>query len=399
MGTTAESKSGLSAYAAFSVLIIAMAWNFEGAAVNPALAALRAAFPKEPLYKVLFISTAPFITSTIVSGLCGWLSGWFDKKHIAVVGLLIYGVSGIVPAYLHSLDTILVARLITGVGVGLVLPISAMLIAEHYSGRGKDRMNGLMVAVFNLANILVSITVSLLIGFGWQIAFLAFGFILLLLVNTVIGCPSSPPAPRRDDRQAGAAVGLPPLAFAMFALMALLWMAFAYLLLSLATFNAARAIVPMTAVGAIIAIPGAANAVAALFFPMLGGRRRFLPPLALAVLAGGFAIAAQSHSLATLLASCILVGLGQGILVPFVLSVTGSIPQAAARERSLGLVQSAVHVGPLVATFVIPVAIAQAPEDPYAFAYNAAALASLVGAAVSIPATIFASRGRQHKQA
>lgn len=389
-----ERKTGLSAYAAFSVQIIAMAWNFEGAAINPALATLQEAFPQEPLYKVLFVSTAPFITSTIFSGLCGWLAGWFDKKHIALVGLLIYGISGMAPAWLHSLDAILAARIVTGIGVGLVLPISAMLIAEHYAGRDKDRMNGLMVAVFNIANILVSIAVGLLIGFGWQVAFLAFGFIFLLLINTAIGCPSSPPAPApvRQARPGETAARLPLIAVAMFALMALLWLAFAYLLLSLATFNAARGIVPMTAIGAVIAVPGAANAVAALLFPVLGGKVRYLPPVALIILAAGFALAAQSHTPGTLLTACVMVGLGQGILVPFVLSVTGSIPGVVARERSLGLVQSAVHLGALSATFVFPVVLAGATGDPYSFAYNAAAVTSLVAAAFSVPMIILASR-------
>ncbi|MEQ6335602.1 MFS transporter [Sphingobium sp. MK2] len=385
-------KTGLSAYAAFSVLIMAMAWNFEGAAINPALATLREAFPQEPLYKVLFVSTAPFVTSTIFSGLCGWLAGWFDKKHIALGGLLIYGVSGIAPAYMTSLDAILAARIVTGVGVGLVLPISAMLIAEHYAGRDKDRMNGLMLAVFNIANIVVSIAVGLLVDRGWQVAFLAFGFIFLLLVNTAIGCPSSPPVRDATKRHRSAPAALPPIAFAMFALMALLWLAFAYLLLSLATFNASRAIVPMAAIGGVIAVPGAANAVAALLYPLLGGRIRFLPSVALIMLACGFALAAQSHAPVTLLAACVLVGLGQGVLVPFVLSVTGGISSVAARDRSLGLVQSAVHLGALAATFVFPAVFARATTDPYSFAYNAAAAASVAAAACSLCLVIFASR-------
>ena len=183
----------LGLFSVFAVLMVATVWNFETASVVPAIALLMGVFPEEPAQKVTFISSAPYITSIIFSIVCGRLATRFDKKSIAIFGLLLYGAAGISPAFVSDINLIIALRILTGVGVGLCIPITPMIIAEYYTGKERERMNGFTTAIFNVSNALISIIVGLLLFAGWQAAFYSFIYIFVILLLVIIGMPKSPP--------------------------------------------------------------------------------------------------------------------------------------------------------------------------------------------------------------
>ena len=76
----------------------------------------------------------PFVAVLFFSAIAGKLSEYFDKKNILMLGLLIYGATGIMPAFATSIDQKMILRLIAGIGVGLVLPMTNAIIADHYLG-------------------------------------------------------------------------------------------------------------------------------------------------------------------------------------------------------------------------------------------------------------------------
>lgn len=373
----------LSGFSVFSILIMATVWNFESAAVNPALAVIMAGFPDEPLTKITFISTIPFITSMIFSVVSGKLADRFDKKKIAVFGLALYGITGMLPGFLTDLNIILFLRLLTGIGVGLVLPIPAMIIAEYYQGKQLEKMNGYMNAVFNVANGIISICVGLLLGYGWQVSFYSFAFIFIVMLFAIVGCPKSMPMEIvAESNISHTKSTIPVYAYKMWLCMILIWMGFAWLLLSLAPFNAMRAILPMPLIGIICAIPGTLNGVAALIYPHVSKYRYGLITVALILFGLAFICMANAFSVGMLVLGCAGVGLGQGVLVPYIITSTAENVPEDVRDRSLGLVQSGIHLGSLITTFLVTFVVGHAVGEPYFFTFNVAAVATLVGAMI-----------------
>jgi len=383
----------LSAFSLFSVLIMATVWNFEAAAVNPALGSIQAAFPNEPASAITLISTIPFIGSVIFSTIAGRLANYFDKKKIAVFGLALYGISGILPAFFTNMTMILILRALTGIGVGLVLPIPAMILAEHYEGARRDKVMGYMNAVFNVSNGVVSIIVGLMLGIGWQVSFYAFIFIFVVLLLVLIACPKSPPDKTVVEAQAHKEkIKLPGYAYLMLLAMLLLWIAFSGLLLTLAMYIVATEIVPLQFIGIFAAIPGTLSAVAALVFPFVCKFRYRFIAVALLILAGGFYAASNSTTPIMLAVACALIGFGQGMLVPYVISSTVNNVPEAAKDASLGLVQAGIHAGSLIGGFAVTSVMALNEANPFGYAYMLYAVVILITAVVFFAGSFFVKK-------
>jgi len=118
--TQHASGNGLSRFNIFVVLLIPLVWTFEASAIGPALGSIIQAFPSATPLQAKLVMTMPFITAIIFSAVSGALARFVDRKIILIIGLLIYGITGMLPAWLNDINQILFMRLLTGVGVGLV---------------------------------------------------------------------------------------------------------------------------------------------------------------------------------------------------------------------------------------------------------------------------------------
>lgn len=221
-------------YTGFSILLIAFVWIFETSAVSPILGALTQEFPNETNFKIQLVSTMPFLTSIIFSIVAGVLAKRYDKKKLVIFGLLIYGVTGMLPAFAHTINQILLLRLITGIGVGFVLPLPNIMITEHYDGKQRERMLGLATSVANIANVINSVLIGCLLMIGWRSCFLAFILVLVIMVNCIFGLPKSPPL-KQDAENVQANLtkpmkkNIPFIAYILGLCMVLIWALFQFL--------------------------------------------------------------------------------------------------------------------------------------------------------------------------
>ncbi len=254
------SNTKLSTFGNFSILMIAFVWFFEASAVSPALGSIAQEFPGIPLLKIQLISVVPFITSVIFSVISGVLAKHFDKKKIILVGLLIYGITGMLPYWASSIDQIIILRLITGIGVGLILPLPNIIISEHYDGETRKRMLGLASSVSNVANVINSVLIGLLLLIGWRYCFLAFALVLVIAIISAYGLPKSPPQKQTQNTQAGSDSSMTkiPLAVYIFAaLMALDWIAIQLNILNMAVLVLTEKLAAPWMIGIAICLPGA----------------------------------------------------------------------------------------------------------------------------------------------
>ncbi len=368
-----ETGKKLGFFSVFCILIIAVVFNFESAAINPVLANISADFPDEPLVKANFIAAAPLVTSIIFSIVCGKLVGKWSKKTVVIIGLLIYGVVGIMPGFAQGINTIIILRLLTGIGVGLCLPIPAMMLADHFQGEDLKKMNGRMNFVFNIANCLVSIVVGAIAIMNWRYAFYAFAVMLVIMVLVIIGIPKDKAGKElhadKVNQQSGEKAKIGKFAVLMFIGHILIWMAFTSIILGTSYLNMERSLVPMATIGIVIALPGLFDAFAALLYPKLE-KIRFYVPMALALMAVGLLLFGTASNGATFAIGAILGGFGHGLLLPLIVTQTAVRTPEAARDKALGLVQAGIHLGAVVATLIISEIVDVAPvEDGWAFVY------------------------------
>lgn len=117
----------------------------------------------------------------------GPLADKFGRKIILTVSLLIFGAFTLACAYATSLDSIVVFRFITGIGLGAAMPNATTLFSEYCPARRKSLLVTCMFCGYNLGMALGGFLSGWLIPkFGWHSLFLVGGWAPLILMLLVI---------------------------------------------------------------------------------------------------------------------------------------------------------------------------------------------------------------------
>ena len=143
--------------------------------------------------ELLNVNKAQLIISSFILGtgvgqlISGPISDTFGRKPIITIGLIIFILACIAAYYAETLEMMLVARFIQGLGISAPRTVTMALIRDLYSGRKMAQVMSLAMAIFVLVPALApSIGQLLFINFGWRsiyMAFIAFALIGLLWLN------------------------------------------------------------------------------------------------------------------------------------------------------------------------------------------------------------------------
>ena len=143
--------------------------------------------------ELLNVNKAQLIISSFILGtgvgqlISGPISDTFGRKPIITIGLIIFILACIAAYYAETLEMMLVARFIQGVGISAPITVTMALIRDLYSGRKMAQVMSLAMAIFVLVPALApSIGQLLFVNFGWRsiyLAFIAFALIGLLWLN------------------------------------------------------------------------------------------------------------------------------------------------------------------------------------------------------------------------
>lgn len=368
------------------MLLIPFVWIYELSVVAPILGSVAAAFPDASTFQLQLIVIMPFFASIPMSVVAGKLAKRFDKKNLIIFGLLIYGAAGMLPFLAHTMNQILICRFLTGIGVGLVLPLPNAMIAEHFEGAKRERMLGLATAVANVANVLDSIAVGFILLLGWRFPFLAFSVCLVIMVVAIFGLPKSDPNIKPVEVESHLpGKDIPKIAYALVAFMAVNWMFFAFNITNMALFMVTEKIGLPWMIGIGICLPGLASILSGAIFPNFYHKTKsFIVPISIAIFAAGYVVMYFTHTFATQSIANILIGFGSGMLTPYILNLTSQKVEKSHRDAAYGLVTSGIHIGFLSAPFV-QLAIATASgNETFRFLFGLSAAALVAAAVVSV---------------
>lgn len=352
-----ENLKPLKKTALFAILIMPFVWFFEGAVVAAALQAIAQAFPSASNFLVQLSYCIVFITSITFSVIAGVLAKRIDKKTLAVVGLLIYGVMGILPAFAPNIMTIVVERLIMGIGVGLVLPLSNAYIADYFCGKKRASMFGYASSVSMLANIAATFIGGWLLSFGWRYNFYAFVIVLVIMVIALVFLPKG--QINKEQLAQEKAMGkapkekLPAIVWLLTLLVAFSWAFFLLVILNDATFIVTEKVGTPFMIGASMAFPTAGAAIMGAFYEKIYRKlKNWVPFVSMALQAIGFAVYVNTHSFEILCLANFLTGLGVGLITPFVIDVVVKRVKPSLHERSTGVATAGIHAGQFCSPFI-----------------------------------------------
>ena len=143
--------------------VLASSLSFvDGSVLNVALPAIRASYSAGAA-EVQWVVNAFLLPLAALLLLGGALGDHFGRRRLLVLGTLLFGLASLVCALAPSLELLLAARGLQGVGAALLLPNSLALLNAAYEGEQRGRAVGIWAAAGA-----ASAAVAPLIG-GWLV--------------------------------------------------------------------------------------------------------------------------------------------------------------------------------------------------------------------------------------
>jgi MFS family permease len=154
------------------VLAAVMAANFmiaiEATIVATAMPQIAAQLGGLELYSWVF--AAFLLTQTATTVVFGKLSDLKGRKAVILSGIAIFLVGSILCGFAWSMPSLIVFRLVQGVGAGAVQPVAMTIVGDLYSVHERGRIQGWLSSVWALSAILGPLVGSLIIqhwSWGW----------------------------------------------------------------------------------------------------------------------------------------------------------------------------------------------------------------------------------------
>ncbi|UWG98934.1 MFS transporter [Dehalobacter sp. DCM] len=158
-------------------------------AASPALADIMKAFPSVDPTVIMNIASLPALIPVFVAPLYSKLVQYMRKRTLMFIGLSLFIVGGVLPAFLNSIPLILVCRALLGAGVGITLPLSLGLVSDYFDGEKRDNLMGYHVTLASLGGMFFQFVGGYLATFNWHYCFYAYFFPIWIIVFTFFFLP------------------------------------------------------------------------------------------------------------------------------------------------------------------------------------------------------------------
>ena len=164
--------------------IVALIEGFDLQAAGTAAAGLRQTFALDP--KMMgWVFSAGIVGLLPGAFFGGWIADRIGRKKILIAAVLLFGVFSLSTAYVSSFSGLLLARFMTGLGLGAALPNLIALCAEAVGEQRRGTAISIMYAGVPLGGALAAL-VAMLFTEHWQTTFIIGGLAPLLVVPLMI---------------------------------------------------------------------------------------------------------------------------------------------------------------------------------------------------------------------
>ena len=147
-----------------------------------------------------WVVVATLLSMTATTPLWGKLADLFSKKVLVQSALVIFSIGSLVAGFAPSMEVLIGARVVQGLGVGGLTALVQVVIATMVSPRERGRYSGYLGAVFALATVSGPLIGGVIVdtpGLGWRWCFFV-GLPVAVLAFVVLQKTLHLPVVKRD---------------------------------------------------------------------------------------------------------------------------------------------------------------------------------------------------------
>ncbi len=153
--------------------------------------------------RMLWVTTAYILASTVTMPIYGKLGDLFGRKPLFIGAIVLFMVGSVVGGLATGMNSLIVGRIIQGLGGGGLIILAQAIIADVVPARERGRYMGVMGGVFAFATVagpLLGGWFTESVGWRWVMWFnLPLGFIAIVSAVMFLKIPSRPRAGRQVD--------------------------------------------------------------------------------------------------------------------------------------------------------------------------------------------------------
>ena len=336
-----------------TILSMSLLTVMAAAAIAPAMGIIRQHFASAPDMLVQLIISLPALFIILTNLLFLPISRVLRTRAIAIIGLVLYVAAGTGCFFVDNIYLLLVMRALLGVSVGLIMPLSTGLLSYFYPPEEQARLMGLSAAMNQMGGVVGTLLAGMLASIAWNYAFLVYLFGLIALVMIVCWLPNEKLGssnkrgkvfePRQLLKFHPSVIG-----------MLLLTMVFFVFPTNFAIITSRQLQLDTTAITLIMVALDLLAFFVGLVFGHLMHRFRtsikFFPPIVLII---GYAFYAEASNVAMLLVGSAFIGVGNGIGVPYLLTIASIKGGKNSATTVMPLLSASLYLGQFISPILI----------------------------------------------
>lgn len=332
-----------------TVLSISLLTVMAGAAIAPALGIIRDHFSDAPDMLVQFIVSLPALLIIVTNLLFPWLCSLLKTRSLALTGLLLYVVAGAGCFFVDDIWLLLAMRALLGVSVGMIMPLSTGLLAYYFPPERQASLMGLSAAMNQMGGVVATLLAGLLANIEWNYAFLVYLLGLVAVVLVLLYLPDE-----RLKGGSGPSLGLMkrfhPSVVGMFLVMILF---FIYPTRFALSAHAGTGLSNNAITFIMVGLDVVAFLVGLVFGKLMQGFRHGMKYVAPAGFIAGYLLLSLGSNLPLLLAGSAVIGIANGIGVPYLNTIASMKAGKEAASTVMPLLSAALYLGQFLSPLVV----------------------------------------------
>ena len=339
-----------------AVLLISSAdSNAASSLIIPLMGIFAVMFPGSDTQISMLISLPSLIMVPVIL-ITGRLSRYYSKKTLLNIGAALFLIGGFAGCLWENLTFILFARIVNGIGCGMIYPLVPTLIAYFFDGDERTEMMGWANGAGSAIAMLMSLASGLLAVIDWRYPFMIMLLYILLLIAQIRVLPAVPP--EKDDQALRPDQGpLPRMNWLVYVTVVA---TFVYFMMSMVYILKISIFIQTEHLGNATNAGLASSCVAfsafffSLAFPYVYKLLdRFTSIVCLIALGACFQSLGVAQNFHMVIVSSICMGCSLGFIIPYMNTRVSTIAPVGTKTRAFALVSGAIYTGQFFAAFYI----------------------------------------------